>query len=245
MNFLSYQPDFYDAEKKTMNACKHSKPDFSWDNIDTVLLDMDGTLLDKHFDDYFWEQYVPEHFSIVHDISVSEAKQQLLERYRQVENTLDWTDLDYWSEQLGLDIPELKIRINHLIDVHPYVPDFLLFCRDNHKKVFLVTNAHSKTLAIKMEKIDIGHLFDRIVCAEEIGIAKEDVQFWRRLETLLRYDPARTMLADDTEKVLRAAEQYGMGQLIYVGRSSSRKPAKYSSRYPSIEYFKDLLPCRR
>ena len=27
----------------------------NWPTIKTVLLDMDGTLLDKHFDDYFWE----------------------------------------------------------------------------------------------------------------------------------------------------------------------------------------------
>ncbi|MDH3328153.1 MAG: HAD hydrolase-like protein [Desulfobulbaceae bacterium] len=225
-----------------MKTDKIIKPDFTWKEIDTVLLDMDGTLLDKHFDDYFWEQYIPEHFSLKHNLSVSEAKKKLLERYRQVENTLDWTDLDYWSQQLDLDIPELKIRINHLIGVHPYVPDFLHFCRNNGKKIYLVTNAHSKTLAIKLEKTDIGHLFDRIVCAEEIGLAKEDVQFWTGLQNMLDFDRKRTMLADDTEKVLRSAEQYGMGMLIFVARSSSRKPVQYSSQYPSIEYFKELLP---
>lgn len=224
-----------------MTAARKIKPDFSWKEIHTVLLDMDGTLLDKHFDDYFWEQYLPEHYSLKHNLTVSGAKRELLERYRSVENTLDWTDLDYWSEQLGLDLPELKIRINHLIDVHPYVPDFLQFCRDHEKKVFLVTNAHPKTLAIKMEKTDIGHLFDRIVCAEEVGLAKEDVRFWKGLEELLGYDRKSTMLADDTEKVLQSAEEYGMGLLIYVARSSSRKPVRYSARYPSIKYFKDLM----
>ena len=217
-------------------------PDFSWKQIDTVLLDMDGTLLDKHFDDYFWEQYVPEHYSLKHDCTIDEARNDLLERYRQVENTLDWTDLDYWSKTLGLNIPELKIRINHLIDVHPYVPDFLKFCRNKGKKVFLVTNAHPKTLAIKLEKTDIGHLFDRIICSEEVGMAKEDEQYWRNLEKIIGYDKNRTMLADDTEKVLLSAERYGIGVLIFVARSSSRKPVQYSLKYPSIEYFKELIP---
>ncbi len=217
-------------------------PDFTWDTIDTVLLDMDGTLLDKHFDDYFWEQYVPEHYSLMHNLSIEEAKAELLERYKEVESTLDWTDLNYWSRQLGLDIPELKIRINHLIDVHPYVPDFLHFCRNNEKKVYLVTNAHSKTLAIKLEKTDIGHLFDRIICAEEVGMAKEDVRFWEGLQNLIGFEKKRTLLADDTEKVLMSAEKYGMGLLIFVARSSSRKPVQYSQKYPSIEYFKELIP---
>jgi putative hydrolase of the HAD superfamily len=225
-----------------MTAVKKRVPRFDWAEVDTVLLDMDGTLLDKHFDDYFWEQYVPEHYSLKHDLSLAEARRELLRQYRKVENTLCWTDLDYWSAQLGLDIPELKTGLNHLIAVHPYVGEFLLFCRKKRKSVFLVTNAHPKTLSIKLEKTSIGHLFDRIVCADEIGLAKEEGAFWHRLEQLLGFDKFTTLLADDTEKVLRSAEEYGLGQLIFVARSSSRKPVEYSARYPSIEYFIELIP---
>jgi len=217
-------------------------PQFDWADIDTVLLDMDGTLLDKHFDDYFWEQYVPEHYSLQHDLSIDDAKKELLERYQNVENTLCWTDLDYWSEQLDMDIPGLKTGLNHLIAVHPYVGEFLRFCRKNKKKIFLVTNAHPKTLSIKLEKAEIGHLFDRIVCADEIGLAKEEGAFWSRLEQLLGFNKSTTLFADDTEKVLHSAQGYGMGQLIFVARSSSKKPVEYSSRYPSIEYFIELIP---
>ncbi len=217
-------------------------PNLHWEDIDTVLLDMDGTLLDKHFDDYFWEQYIPEHYSLLHDISVEEARQELLSRYRAVENTLDWTDLGYWSHELGLDIPELKMRINHLIGVHPYVIEFLEFCLANRKKLYLITNAHSSTLSIKLEKTSIGPWFDRIICAEEIGLAKENEQFWHRLEETLGFDKGRTLLADDTEKVLDAANSYGMGHLIFVARPSSRKQVRYSERYPSIEFFKELIP---
>ena len=216
-------------------------PDLSWDKIETVMLDMDGTLLDKHFDDYFWEVYVPEHYSLLHDIPISEAKKELLEKYRQVENTLDWTDLHYWTRQLGLDIAELKLRINHLIGVHPYVIEFLEFCLSARKKLYLITNAHSKTLSIKLEKTSIGPWFDRIICAEDVGLAKEDQLFWKRLQEIVDYDPQTTMLADDTEKVLSAADKFGIRHLIYVARSSSRQPVRYSATYPSIDYFKELI----
>ena len=216
-------------------------PNFSWDEVDTVLLDMDGTLLDKHFDDYFWEVYVPEHYSLLHDISVEEAKEQLLARYRKVESTLEWTDLEYWSHELGLDIPELKMRVNHMIGVHPYVVEFLEFCLAARMKLYLITNAHSRTLSIKLEKTSIGPWFDRVICAEEVGLAKEDPEFWRRLEEILGYNPERTLLADDTEKVLRSADDYGLGHLIYVARSSSMQPVRYSEKYPSIDYFKELM----
>ncbi len=126
--------------------CEKIFPIFPWDNIDTVLLDMDGTLLDKHFDDYFWEQYLPEHYSLLHDISVDEARDQLLARYHKVKDTLDWADLNFWSRELGMDLQELKLRINHLIGVHPYVIEFLEYCLKNRKKLYLITNAHSSTL---------------------------------------------------------------------------------------------------
>ncbi|MCI5121305.1 MAG: haloacid dehalogenase [Candidatus Electrothrix sp. AUS4] len=213
----------------------------SWDEVETVMLDMDGTLLDKHFDDYFWEVYLPEHYSLLHNISVEEASRELRARYQAVENSLQWADLEYWSHTLGLDLPELKLRINHLIGVHPYVVEFLEFCLKKRKKLYLVTNAHSRTLSIKLEKTSIGAWFDRVICAEEVGFAKEEPLFWPRLQEMLGFSPEKTLLVDDTEKVLWVADAFGLGHLIHVARSSSRRSACYSTKYPSIDYFKELI----
>ena len=212
-----------------------------WESVETVLLDMDGTLLDKHFDDFFWEHYVPEIYAENNDLTPLEARKELLVRYKSIEGTLAWTDLDYWSRELGLDIPALKLKIDHLIQVHPYVIDFLQYCRRLKKKVHLVTNAHSKALAIKMQKTAIGDYFDRIICSQDVGLPKEDPEFWQRLEKILGFDKVRTLLADDNENVLQAAQIYGMGVLIYVARPSSRAEIHYSNDFPSIVYFKELI----
>ena len=217
------------------------QPDFSWSGIDTILLDMDGTLLDKYFDDYFWEEYIPGIFAEANNLSPEEAHTALLARYQRVESTLQWTDLDYWSEQLQLDIPELKCKIDHLIQVHPYVIDFLRFIKSTGKDIHLVTNAHSKTLEIKLRKSALGPWFTKIVCSEEVGEAKEHPLFWENLEKMLGFDKNRTLLADDTQKVLRAARQAGIGHLIHVARPSSRLPANFSLEFPSITYFKELI----
>ncbi len=234
-----------DIKEYTENAeqvCGYKiRPDFSWDDVETVMLDMDGTLLDKHFDDYFWEVYLPEHYSLLHNISVEEASQELRARYQKVENSLQWADLEYWSHTLELDLPELKLRINHLIGVHPYVIEFFEFCLKKRKKLYLVTNAHSTTLSIKLEKTSIGAWFDRVVCSEEVGFAKEEPEFWPRLQELLGFVPEKTLLVDDTEKVLRVADASGLGYLVHIARSSSRRPACYSTGYPSIDYFKELV----
>ncbi|XOF33098.1 MAG: HAD family hydrolase [Candidatus Electrothrix sp. YB6] len=225
----------------SVKAAEKIAPNFSWNDVDTVMLDMDGTLLDKHFDDYFWEVYLPEHYSLLHNISVEEAGRELRQQYQQVENSLQWADLEYWSHTLHLDLPELKLRINHLIAVHPYVIEFLEFCLKQRKQLYLVTNAHSRSLSIKLEKTSIGAWFDRVVCAEEVGFAKEEALFWPTLQNMLDFAPQRSLLADDTEKVLQVAENYGIGHLIHIACSSSRRPACYSARYPSIDYFKELI----
>ncbi len=213
----------------------------NWHKIDTVLLDMDGTLLDKHFDDYFWETFVPENYALANNLTVDRARTVLLEKYQSREGTLEWTDLDFWSRELGLDIPAMKVQVGHLIQVHPFVINFLDYCRDLGKAVFLVTNAHSKTLEIKMRKTALGGHFDGIVCSQEVGTAKEDTAFWTGLQKFISFDPARTLLCDDTEEVLKSARRFGLGWLVYVARPSSKAPVRHSEHFPSIVYFNELM----
>src|SRR3990172_6676075 len=214
---------------------------FSWSNIDTVLLDMDGTLLDKYFDDYFWEQFLPEQYAEKYNVAVDEAKKQLLSRYRKEEKTLAWTDLDFWSKELDLAIPALKEQVHHLIAVLPYVEEFLKFLRKEEKRIYLVTNAHCKTLELKLRKTEISKYFDSIICAFDIGLPKEDTAFWPKLEKLIGFEKESTMLVDDNENVLISAREYGMGHIIFKARPSSREGARSSDHFTAIADFDELM----
>lgn len=212
-----------------------------WNDIDTVLLDMDGTLLDRHFDDHFWLEHVPKRYTAKYGISLQAAKEKLYSMFRAQENTLNWTDLDYWSEQLGLDIPMLKHEIDHLIAVHPDVIEFLEFLRKEGKGVHLVTNAHGKTLALKMKKTRLGSYFDTIITAHDLGLPKEEFAFWGRLQEKIPFEPSRTMLGEDSETNLGTAAAYGIRHLIFVSSSSSALPPTPSSRYTSVRTFAELI----
>ena len=119
-------------------------------DIKFVLLDMDGTLLDKYFDDFFWEHLVPEKYAEKHNITFGKAKEELMEKYKVHEGTLNWTDLDFWSKELHLDIPALKEQIRHLIEVHPHVIDFL---KDNENPQEENISSDKRTLQIYRAEI--------------------------------------------------------------------------------------------
>jgi 5'-nucleotidase len=215
---------------------------FNWNDIDTVLLDMDGTLLDRHFDDHFWLEHVPRVYARENHIPLEIVKKDLYSMFRSQEGTLNWTDLDYWSSRLRLDIPLLKLEVDHLIKVHPFVIEFLLFLRRKEKSVYLVTNAHGKTLDLKLRKTRLGHYFSGIVSAHDVGVPKENVSFWEKLRKRVEYNPSRTLLGEDSEENLTTASLHGIRCLIFVSRSSSVEPPVASNAYASIHFFSQLIP---
>lgn len=213
-----------------------------WHDIDTVLLDMDGTLLDRHFDDHFWLEHVPKRWAEKHSVSLKVAREQLHALFRSQERTLNWTDLDYWSDRLGLDIPLLKLEVEHLITVHPGVVEFLAYCRQHGKQLWLVTNAHSKTLDLKLKKTLIGHWFDGVISAHQVGLPKEDGRFWGELQRFISYDPARTLLGEDSETNLQTAKEYGIEYLFCISHYSSCCNPVASATFATLDYFTRLIP---
>jgi putative hydrolase of the HAD superfamily len=175
-------------------------------------------------------------------VSEEGARDKLLALFRAQEETLNWTSLDYWTEQLGLDIHALKRQVDHLIAVHPFVVSFLDRVREAGKKVHLVTNAHGKTLDLKMEKTALAGKFDEIYTAHDIGMPKEEPEFWEELRRKVTFDPERTLLGEDTEAVLVSARDYGIRYLVYVANSSSAKPSRGSDSFFSIETFAEIMP---
>jgi len=213
-----------------------------WNSIETVLLDMDGTLLDLHFDDYFWLEHVPRRYAEKNGLTPDAARTRLLNRYRSIEGTLDWYCVDFWSRELGLDIPVLKEEVDHLIQVHPFVREFLRAVRKAGRRALLVTNAHGKSLRLKMRKTELGGLLDALICAHDLGLPKEDVAFWDRLDAVEPFDRRTTLLVDDSLPVLRSAQAYGIEFLVSVRQPNTQRPAREQGEFPAIHDFREILP---
>jgi 5'-nucleotidase len=202
---------------------------------------MDGTLLDKYFDDYFWEHLVPERYAEIHNITFGRAKEELMKKYKVHEGTLNWTDLDFWSNQLDIDIPAMKEQIKHLIEVHPHVENFLKMLRKEKKKVFLVTNAHYKSIDLKFKKTLIGKYFDAVLTSFDTGYPKEDIKFWEAAEKRLGFDKGKTLFIDDTEEILKTAKRFRIKYILYKARANSKVKPGRSNDFMHIIDFDELL----
>lgn len=212
-----------------------------WKRIDTVLLDMDGTLLDLHYDNFFWHHHLPEKWGELHGLDAETAREKLLPRFRDRAGTLSWYCLDYWTTELGIDILDLKNDVEHLIRTRPHAVEFLSALREYRKRVLLVTNAHEKLLDIKLRRTGIGGYFDAVVSAHSLGHPKEEAVFWETLHARYPFDPDRTLLIDDNQDVLKAAAGFGIRHLLTIAQPDSQRPPRGPLGFEAIGSFETLF----
>ena len=212
-----------------------------WQSIDTVLLDMDGTLLDLHFDNYFWSEYIPLCYSKKQGLSLSESKSLLDGFSNQVRGKLEWYCLDYWSDKLSLNIGMLKNEIGHKISFRPNVIEFLKFLERQNKRIILATNAHPKTLELKLLRADFSEFFSELSSSHELGYPKEENAYWQILTKKYDIDPNRCLFIDDSLAMLQAADNFGIRHLLGICQPDSTKKLVDCSPYTGIQNFSQLI----
>lgn len=212
-----------------------------WGDVDTVIFDMDGTLLDLHFDNYFWEDYVPETYGKVHGLSKAAASAQLMSRYESIKGTLDWYCIDFWSDTLNLDIAELKEQVAHKIQLRPNALELIKRLRMTHREIMLITNAHPASLALKMRKTGIDQHFHVSRSSHEFKLAKENHGFWQALAQQHPFNPERTLLIDDSFPVLKQAQKEGVAHLLAIEKPDSQRPELPLREFAQVRDFKFLF----
>ncbi len=212
-----------------------------WQNIETVFLDMDGTLLDLHFDNHFWLEHMPKRYAEKHSISVEQASNALSQKTKAIEGSLDWYCLDYWEKTLDMDIIDLKHEVADRIAIRANVIKFLDYLHSMNKRVVLLTNAHHKTIKLKFDYADIEHYFDHIITAHDVGLAKEQDGFWQALEKIEDFSKTQSLFIDDNLAVLNAANQYGIKHLLAIHQPDSQQPTKDTKEYIPIECYTQIM----
>ncbi|MDP6415086.1 MAG: GMP/IMP nucleotidase [Gammaproteobacteria bacterium] len=215
-----------------------------WRQFETILLDMDGTLLDLAFDNYFWRELVPQRLARAQQISYEQASVDLSERYAEVYGSLDWYCLDFWSAELGLDLRALKVASSHRIRYLPGAHKFLVTLAGWRKRTILVTNAHGDALNVKKEVVGLDRYVDEFVSSHELGFAKEHSEFWPLLHERIGFNPESTLFVDDSLPVLDAAAAYGLRGIVAVSGPDTQLPDNDTGSHASVRRIVQLLQGR-
>jgi putative hydrolase of the HAD superfamily len=208
---------------------------------ETLMLDMDGTVLDLAYDNYVWKELVPEHYAEAKGISIEVARSRLYAKYQAIQGDIQWYCLDHWSERLGLDVLELHRGVNHRIDYLPGAKDFLHAVREHHVRVLLVTNSHPDTLALKDEVTGLAEYFDAIYTSHQFGYAKERQEFWHALQEAEGFRMESTLFVDDNQTVLKSADAYGLEMLVEINHPDTSEPVRENTVYTGVMGVADLL----
>ncbi len=208
----------------------------------TLLLDMDGTLLDLAYDNVMWMTRVPAAFAAAMAMSEEAAKEQIYTVYRQLEGTLDWYCLDHWSDRLGLDVMALHREHRGEIAYLPGAEAFLEHVAERDIRVVLVTNSHADTLELKVEQTGLEAHFDAIYSSHGIGHPKEEQAFWHSIAERESLDHDTTVFVDDNVRVLASAETFGLRRLLQVTQPDSSQPPKANAQYSALAAVAQLVP---
>lgn len=214
-----------------------------WSRIDTVLLDMDGTVLDLAFDNFFWLQHVPRRWGEGKGLTPQQALQELMPHFTSLRGELKWYCLDHWSELLKLDVAALKHECREKIQFLPGAQLFLNKVRALGLRLLLVTNAHPDALKLKTEQVPLADYFEVLASSHHWGKPKEDAAFWPVFAADHDIQRERALFIDDSEAVLAGALAGGLGQVCGILAPDTTTPArKPYGDWPHVHGLAELVP---
>ncbi len=189
--------------------------------IKNYLIDLDGVIIDVKYDNFFWQKHIPKVYSNVHNMSYIDAQTITQQLFNFKKKTKDWYDIDYWSNMLSIDIEKEKKDNMELISLLDGSEDTLEQLKEQGNNLYLITNAHRKTLNIKLAKYSLKNYFKKMICSHELGCIKEEIRFWHILKNELGIGFKDSVLIEDTVDNLQAASSAGLNNLVFVNSDAS------------------------
>lgn len=212
-----------------------------FDNRETLLLDLDGTLLDLAYDNHVWLHALPSALAEAKGISEDEARRLVLGRIERLRGTMGWYDLDDWSQALDFDVMALKRAHDARIAWLDGAEAFLHRARLAGYRLVLVTNSTRPLLELKDARTRVLEHMDAAYSSQDFGAPKETQTFWQRFAQVERIDRRDCVLIDDSAPVLNAGRTFGLGAVLGLRWPDTSRPARDLPGLPTAETVDELL----
>lgn len=134
--------------------------------MQVLSFDLDGTLVDRDFDDNLWLIELPTAYARQNNVTVEEARAHFRAEYSKVgPNRLEWYDVAYWFAHLKLDADPKEVveGLRHKVKLYPDVLPELRRLRKMGCRMVVFSNAPRLFLDIKIKAEGLDSFFERVV----------------------------------------------------------------------------------
>lgn len=204
-------------------------------SIDTIFLDLDGTLLDLAYDNYFWHDHIPNLIAKKNKLPFEKVKIEFENIYKSKQNTIEWYSLDYWSKIFEIDLKNEVLKTKNKIKIFPNAHNLLTNLKKRKIRIILLTNCPRDMLDIKLTQTQLWGFFDKIISSEDYGFSKEDDRFWHNLNTAIDFNKMNTLFVDDSENVLNCASRNGIKNIFYIKFPDSNKEGQIIKNFNPLD----------
>lgn len=183
--------------------------------IKILSLDLQGTLSDSKFSDYFWLELLPKKYAQKFNLSIQEAKDILKQKFKEygVYNILYYDD-KYWSDYLDFNTLE-EIRN---FEVQPHIDNNLynLIQKINIPKIIISTTTN---LFIEYELKENIKDFNKIYsCVDTFNTGGKTAEVFKKVCEELKVKPNEILhIGDNKTMDVDNAIEVGVNAIIYDG----------------------------
>lgn len=210
------------------------------DNIDGIIFDMDGTLLDSMWiwpdvDDVYLKKYgllKPEHFhEKMEGMSYSEVAQYFLDTFPMLDRTIQEV-MDEWM---------VMARDRYLTQVSMKIgaDSFIREMKGQGKKIGIATSNARKLADDTLQALKIQELFDVVRTSCEAGAGKPAPDVYLMVAKEMEVHPSRCLVFEDVPMGILAGKNAGM-RVCAVEDEFSR-PQIQKKRELADYYIQDYL----
>ena len=204
--------------------------------VKVLSFDMEGTLIDHGYSSHIWEVEIPRLYSIRMDIEYQEAVHFAKSEYQKVgEKRIEWYDIEYWFNRLGLGSDWRKLLRENVHKIKPYQDiDTILNIPKDDWKIIITSNTIRSFLQHQLGALDIG--FTNVFSAPSDFKSVKSPEVFKKICEILGVMPDQVIhVGDHVEFDYYSARNAGMKSIL-LDRESSHKI------YGSIQSLHELIP---
>jgi HAD superfamily hydrolase (TIGR01549 family) len=186
-------------------------------DVRVVSFDVEGTLATPDFSYAVWFEAIPLRYAEKNGISLEQARKAVEEEYRKVgDQRLEWYDVRYWFDKLGLGTPvPMMQRCENQVRYYPEVKEVLASLSEKYKLV--VASGSTRDFLHHLLQ-DIEPYFSEIYSSITDYRQLKTSEFYLKMCQAMRVEPEQVVhIGDNWQFDFMAPSEIGI-QAFYLDR---------------------------